>query len=90
MRRRYQEILLVIAYVLLCIVVVSGAFFVHREFDDAHHDQCDLAQAQAALVAIDISLTATRPPDAKLVEMFNNAVRQLNATCGTDIQEFHR
>lgn len=79
---RYREILLIVAYVLLIFVVTFGAFFIDDKFSSAHDEQCEVAQAQVEVAAVQLTVTlrgqtATEQDKA----IVNDAIARLNRTC---------
>ena len=79
--------LLIAAYVILVAVVVFGAFFIQREFDQAHDDQCSIARATALVLSASIllgtdgeSVPADVRDDARA--LLTQAQTEIAATCG--------
>lgn len=88
---RVRESLLIVAYVLLVIVVVSGAFFIPRQFHEQHKDDCSIARAFADIAAvattaiIDTTRNVTAAQQETATRLLNRAIDELNSTCDFQI-----
>lgn len=83
---RLRAALLVASYVILVALVVAGLFFVDRQFDDAHDNECQIAYAQVTVTAVDVGLAlGVDPPTPGEVAAVNAAIERLNDACGFDI-----
>jgi hypothetical protein len=85
--KHLREWLLIAAYVILVLIVAYESFFINKQFDDSHDDQCRIAEVQAQLAVVSIALIAEPDQKAQMVKVVNGAIRALNDTCDTNVPE---
>lgn len=76
--------LLVFSYLLLIAIVVFETFWIGRQFDNSHDDQCAIAKAQAETA---VAVADAPPRSPRAVAALNEAIRTLNDTCDFHIEE---
>ena len=55
--------LLVASYALMVVIVVGGAFWIQREFNDAKTERCGILRVQVELLRLQSQLLGEGPPE---------------------------